>query len=348
VVDASADRVYNRSMIERSNFPMSRNDNPLPLPDRVRESCRRVAVRARSVHIVEEKIPEYARSLPLGPVAFPEHDAATHYLGHGPATVAYFLTLDAVNFGSGYFPHLRKRPGMSGYFTVAASLADRFRESGPFSADELTASTPEKMAGIFGQDLAAAPVAELMELFAEAFRQLGNFLLEKFGGSFTAAVEAAGGSAVALAETVARIPFFSDVELYEGEEVSFYKRAQILPQDLALAFGGEGYGAFRDLDRLTIFADNLVPHVLRVDGILAYDPGLAFRIDREETIPAGSPEEVEIRASAVHAVELVAAALRGEGREIAPREIDFLLWNRGQGPFYKKWKPRHRTRTVFY
>jgi len=38
--------------------------------------------------------------------------------------VAFFLTLDAINFGSGYFPHLGKRPGMSGYFTAAASLTD--------------------------------------------------------------------------------------------------------------------------------------------------------------------------------------------------------------------------------
>ncbi|MEZ5167114.1 MAG: hypothetical protein R2695_11730 [Acidimicrobiales bacterium] len=32
------------------------------------------------------------------------------------------LSLDAINFGSGYFPYLRKRPGMSGYHTVASSL----------------------------------------------------------------------------------------------------------------------------------------------------------------------------------------------------------------------------------
>ena len=39
----------------------------------------------------------------------------------------------------------------------------------------------------------------------------------------------------------------------------FYKRAQIVASDLALA----GVAEFDDLDRLTIFADNLVPHVLR-------------------------------------------------------------------------------------
>ena len=48
---------------------------------------------------------------------------------------AYLLTLDAINFGSGWFPTLRKRPGCSGYFTVAWALADRFREHGPWSRD---------------------------------------------------------------------------------------------------------------------------------------------------------------------------------------------------------------------
>jgi hypothetical protein len=99
---------------------------------------------------------------------------------------------------------------------------------------------------------------------------------------------------------------------------------------------------------LTIFADNLVPHVLRLDGVLVYDEGLAERIDREEPVPAGSREEVEIRASAVHAVERIVAQLRSAGNAVTASQIDYLLWNRGQEPYYKKTKPRHRTRTVYY
>ena len=102
----------------------------------------------------------------------------------------------------------------------------------------------------------------------------------------------------------------------------FLKRAQIAAADLARA----GVAAFRDLDRLTMFADNLVPHVLRVDGMLTYDAELLDRIERGELIEHGSPEEVEIRACALHAVELIVAeqragALRGRDRPaaVAPR-----------------------------
>jgi hypothetical protein len=58
----------------------------------------------------------------------PEHDPASHYLGQGDDTAAFFLTLDTINFGSGYFPYMNKRPGRSGYFTVAGRLNDRFKK----------------------------------------------------------------------------------------------------------------------------------------------------------------------------------------------------------------------------
>ncbi len=117
--------------------------------------------------------------------------------------------------------------------------------------------------------------------------------------------------------------------------------------DLALAFGGRGPGCFEDLDRLTIFADNLVPHVLRVDGVLRYDDDLLARINRGELIPAGSAEEVEIRACALHAVELLVKELCQKGHDATAVQLDYILWNRGRDRTYKS-RPRHRTRTVYY
>ncbi|MGH2824418.1 MAG: queuosine salvage family protein, partial [Thermoleophilaceae bacterium] len=98
---------------------------------------------------------------------------------------------------------------------------------------------------------------------------------------------------------------------------------------------------FHDLDKLTIFADNLVPHVLRVDGVLRYDPALAAHIDAERPLSPGEAER-EIRACAVHACERLA-----ERTGIPPRVLDIRLWNRGQAPEYKA-VPRHRTRSVYY
>jgi hypothetical protein len=186
-----------------------------------------------------------------------------------------------------------------------------------------------------------------MGLFAQALNDLGRYLLAHYGGSFVGLVESAGHSAERLVGILAGMPFFRDVEAYGGLAVPFYKRAQLTAADLSLALGGQGPGRFDDLERLTIFADNLVPHVLRVDGVLRYEAELAARIDRDELIPAGSPEEVEIRACAVHAVERLVGELKRSGRGVAAMGLDYLLWNRGQRPEYKV-RPRHRTRTVFY
>ena len=306
------------------------------LLDQVREAAQVTSKSARFVVIQHDAIPAYAASLPLEAARAPELDRATHFLGDPDATLAYVLQLDAINFGSGYFPKLKKRPGLSGYFTVASSLKDRFDAHGPLTADQLRRLAQEDCSRIFGQEFGAdAGVDELMGLFAQALNDLGTYVGGRFGGSFRALVEMADGSAERLASILAAMPFYQDV--------GFYKRAQLTAADLSVAH----VAAFSDLDRLTIFADNLVPHVLRVDGILGYEPGLLERINREELIPSGSIEELEIRACALHAVELIGQALRQTGEPVTSMHLDYVLWNRGQEPAYKA-RPRHRTRTVYY
>ena len=317
------------------------------LLDGVREACRAVAEQAVHVTIDEKAVEPYAASLPPDRIQASELDPARHYLGHGEDTLIYLLCLDTVNFGSGYFPYLRKIKGLSGYFTVATNLKKHFEDHGPFAPEDLKELRGGDCARIFGQDPDGGPRTELMGLFASALRELGRYVLERFEGRFSLLVESAGESAEKLVEILAGMSRFRDRALYRGMEVPFYKRAQIAASDLSLAFRGEGYGRFRDLDRLTIFADNLVPHVLRVDGILAYSSSLAARIDGEELLTSGSPEEVEIRACGLHAVELISRCLRNAGTPAPPMKLDSFLWNRGQQPFYKA-RPRHRCRSIFY
>jgi len=299
------------------------------------------------VRVACEKIPAYAREIGDLIIEPPAYDESIHFRGTEDETVAYLVTLDSVNFGSGYFPHLAKRPGLSGYGTIAASLTERFRTEGPIPAARLAGATPDDCARIFGQDLAVPPLAELMALFAQAWNDLGRDLLNHCRGSFTGLIDAADGLAAQLIDELCRQPLFRDVNAYRGHDVPFYKRAQILASDLALALGEQGRGKFGDLGSLTIFADNVVPHVLRADGILVYEPRLARSIERGDLVPAGSDEETEIRACALHAVELLAASLRSSGCEVAPRILDIALWERGRGVAYKA-TPRHRTRTPFY
>lgn len=317
------------------------------LLEHVRQSCGEVAQRATHVRIREDRLPDYAARLALARRTPPQIDPHCHYLGHGRDTLAFLFILDAINFGSGYFPHLKKRNGLSGYFTIAAALNDRFRTQ-PLLPAELIRLNADDCLTIFGQDPRNPTAYELMDLFAVALNDLGAFLIDRYQGDCANLVEEAGKSALRQVELLIGMPFFRDVEYYKGLDVAFFKRAQILAADLFLAFDGQGFGEFQDLHRLTLFADNLVPHVLRVDGILEYEENLAWRIDNEEIIPSGSAEEVEIRACAVHTIEKLVEAMGGLERGVTAMQLDNILWNRGQQPYYKKNKPRHRTRTVFY
>ena len=313
----------------------------------IRSACAEVARRSRFVTLNEDRLTAYADSLP-SETSEPVYDSVHHFSGSPEDTLAYIVTLDAVNFGSGYFPHLQKCSGMSGYFTVASALKDHFDTHGPLGARALSKLRLEDCSRLFGQDLADPVRAELMQHFTRALNDLGAYLSERFGGDFAALVESAEHSAERLALHLTEMPYFQDVARYEGFSVPLYKRAQITASDLALAFDGAGYGYFTDLDKLTIFADNLVPHVLRLDGILRFDGNLVSRIRAGQLITPGSPEEVEIRAVALHAVERIVKVLQARGEhKVTAQNLDVRLWNRGQDPNYKA-EPRHRTRTVYY
>jgi len=301
---------------------------PMSLPDEIRAACARVAAAARQVRIADAAIPAYAQTLPaesppapgLAPGASDEERAA------------FGLQLNAVNFGSGWFPTLRKPEGLSGFRTVEAGLKAR----GPWTAQALTQVDAAEAAATFGGQDAEHP---LLALFASALRELGGHVLAEHGGSFLALARCGDGSAVALAERLAALPTWFDVSPYGGARVPFFKRAQLAAADLHL----QGVAPARDIGALTLFADNLVPHVLRLDGVLAFDDDLVARIDAGELIEHDAPEEVEIRACALHAVELLVAA---HGATTATA-VDNALWHRGAAPRYKQ-RPRHRARTTAY
>ena len=324
----------------------------------LRDACAAVVERASSVRVDVAAIAPYAASLPLEPLEPPEPLEPLEPLqppeplepleppdaGSGPpapalegreALAAYWLALDAINFGSGWFPTLRKRDGRSGYRTIEHGLRSRAAHDGPWTAAELRRIDAPELSVLLEQE----PGHPLPALFARSLRDLGAHVALEYGGSFAEVADAAGGSAVTLAQTLGGWECFADCSRYDELELPFLKRAQIAAADLARA----GVTRFTDVGQLTMFADNLVPHVLRLDGVLRFDPGLVARIDAGELIEHDSREEVEIRACALHAVELLVSA-RGD---TCAADVDQLLWNRGQEPRYKA-SPRHRSRCTAY
>lgn len=308
----------------------------------VRASCARVVTAAELVEIDEARIDGYAAELVATPPSATD-DPARRPHGGAEETCAYVLALDAVNFGSGWFPVLHKPTGTAGYFLIAGAL----EAASPITADWLAAAEPAGIAALLGQEgnAAAAPfVAEV----AGALADLGQLLLDGYRGSAAAFVESAEHSAARLVRQLLAMPRFRDAADYRGTPVWFLKRAQITAADLTAALGDHPLGRFDDLHSLTVFADNLLPHVLRTDDVLRYRPGLAAGVDGGDELAAGSPAEVEIRAATVHAGELLRTAVAVKlGRPVNAAELDWWLWARGQGERYRQ-NPRHRTRSVYY
>jgi hypothetical protein len=288
------------------------------LCEEVRLACAAVAAYARWVRI------DLTVPLQAGGVAGLDDDL--HYLEAPPEELArYVLVLDAINFGSGWFPTLRVDDGESATNAITRRLTDHARRrGGTWTAAELRALDARQVAALLEQD----PAHDLMGLYARALNQLGTWLGDR--GALDVVADA-GGSAERFARALATgMPFFDDP--------GFYKRAQITANDLALA----GVAEFADVDRLTVFADNLLPHVLRTDGVLVYAPELATVVDAGIELPVGGSMEREIRACTVHACELLARRL-----DVPPRTLDNWLWNRALQSPYSAGRP-HLTRTVYY
>lgn len=118
---------------------------------------------------------------------------------------------------------------------------------------------------------------------------------------------------------------------------------------------------FRDIDQLTMFADYRVPQILRQVGILRYSESLQKDIDSLREIPFGSPQEVEIRACSIVAVEeLYEELVRLSGDESEGEqsgdwgrkyvlELDWLLWQWAEQRCKDvDMPPFHRTNTIYY
>jgi hypothetical protein len=285
----------------------------MSLPDEVRRSCAEIARGARWVRI------DLNAATVTGGVA--GLNAVQHFLEGRPEQVArYVLLLDTINFGSGWFPTLRHGSTEA----MTERLTAHLRAHRPWWGTELMALTAVEVAAVLDED----PAHPLMVLYAEGLAQLGAFAGARDALEL---VDDAGGSAARFAQQLATgMPFFVDM--------GFFKRAQITANDLVLA----GVATFDDVDELTVFADNFLPHVLRLDGVLVVDDELAAQIDRGELLEPGGAQERELRACAVHACEGLAARLG-----VAPRLLDNWLWNRGCEPAYLA-RPAHLARTVFY
>ncbi|SPQ20373.1 97a51818-5cb3-47fe-8406-d826c8d3a218 [Thermothielavioides terrestris] len=324
-----------------------------------------VALDMRSCKNAAAAIYEQMQRKQYKPAAWSAHELHPDRAALGEqATVAFIFTMDLLNFSfwserseADRFAVEYRGKRWTGYWSLVAALRRALDEGIPitdshFWQDE-EACTLDALKQVF-----RSCTDEEMPLLAErlaCLREAGQVLYEKYQCNPVNLIEAANGSAAGLVNLLARdFSCFRDEHVFEGRRkpVRFLKRAQILVADLWACFEGEGYGEFRDIDKITMFADYRVPQILNSMGCLIYSPPLETAIRAKREIPSGGSWELQLRACSIWCVELIRReiAKAHPGTHINAILIDFFLYDtmKEMEAAGKETVPHHRTRSIWY
>ncbi|MDD5750744.1 MAG: queuosine salvage family protein [Candidatus Pacebacteria bacterium] len=301
------------------------------------------------VRIDQTAVEKMAKSMKNAPI--PGWANPFHFQGDMEKSCQYVFLLDALNFcfwakkGEKRWTIKDKGKEINGYFALALALKKAIKKYPLLNADYLSEISHKDLA-----DILAPCNGQAIPLFEKRLaivRQTGAVLAKKYKGQALNVIREAKQSGAKMVELVFRdLPSFRDTAVFHGKKIYLLKRAQILTADVWGALGGKGLGRFKDIERLTCFADYKIPQILHHFGVLEYSPELLRKIKSEKLIAAGSSEEIEIRANTVQAVERIRQALERQGRKIPAFQADWILWNMSQK--IKMLFPYHKTRTIYY
>lgn len=184
------------------------------------------------------------------------------------------------------------------------------------------------------------------------WQQVGAVLEARYGGRFHSFVKScspklydAGNGLVE--RLVEEFPRFNDVGQYDGHSVKFYKLAQLGIWFLYSSLRKADRFRLEDLDRMTAFADYIVPVALRLLGITSYSEELERAINSYRMLPRDSRWEVEIRAHCIYATALLAEEInkfRPSDQQVIVPQVDARLWTH----YHTTWWPHHLTKTIMY
>jgi hypothetical protein len=334
--------------------------------EKVRASAALVAEHARSVRIDEAGLAAFAPSLRD---SVPPREAAQFPLQFSERSRVNFEVVRALlEFGSGFRLVLKQSTGRGAHETMTAGLFSLFITHGDISAATLVGQSlfdvstlfsiplsveeavPGVLAGVATQ-LVDSPVKALAVFIHRVLGDCGRILQGRNCiDFFDLLVKELRPSAAEpidanrLIEMIASLfPAFNDVAEYHGQSVQIFKKAQLLCANLKQAFdsGSLSFGV-SGVECVTVFADNVLPCVLRAKGVLVFAPELAARVDAGKVLPAGD-EEVELRLVAVEACERL---LKASG--ISTRRLDLYLWELGKEAPFRELNRHYTQNTIFY
>ncbi|HUO13622.1 MAG TPA: queuosine salvage family protein [Verrucomicrobiae bacterium] len=338
---------------------------PRPQGSPVTESLRPVIETSRDVRTHYEKIREVAswmayEELPLPNLAIPfglekTPDVAMDFIMVANTIDTAFTDFKThVKFQIDYAgEHLSDSEAMFGCLKRAMDSGIPVLD-GKFLA-KITRADMEK---IFAGNIEMPMLDEKTELF----RQVGAVLAAKYDGRYYNFIRSCSprlyDNGKGLVERLAaEFPRYNDVSQYDGHEIKFYKLTQLGYWQIYAGLGPAGAFKLEDPEKMTAFADYIVPVALRVMGMTSYSPELEHAINSYQLIPRDSRQEIEIRAHCLYATALLTDEInriraadqqkdvqQGNIPQIIIPQIDARLWTH----YHTTWWPHHLTRTIMY
>jgi hypothetical protein len=314
-----------------------------------------VVAGARHVRLHAGRVEEVASWMAYESLPWPDFRSPLIPEGNDADTMDFIFLTAAINFAFTDFQNhvvfkttYRNRE-YSDSDAMMACLKRAYEEGAPVLAGGfLKEMTRETLSRLF---TGSSPIPLLDERLA-IFHEIGGALEKSHQGRFHRFIASsprklhaeAGGL---LDRLTAEFPSFRDESRYRGARVRFDKRAQLLLWQLHARFRENGFFALEDPEKLTIFADYIVPVALRLLGILSYSPELERRIRERNLVPRDSEEEIEIRAASIWACHLLTSAIndrRPRERGVIEPVIDGRLWTH----YHETHWPHHLTITTAY
>lgn len=329
---------------------------PKPIGSPVLDSLRPVIENSRDVRTNVDKIVEVAGWMAYEELPLPEF-ALPFGVGTGDANEAIDFVLIADSIDSAFTDfatHIKFQVDFAGEHwsdseAMFACLKRAFDNGTPILDGKFFAKlTRDELNKIFAGNIEMPMLDEKLAVLHE----VGKLLAEKYDGHFHNFVHACSprlydnGNGL-IERMVKEFPRFNDVSQFVGHEIKFYKLAQLGVWMLYSTLHKSGKFRLDDPEKMTAFADYIVPVALLLLGITSYSKELENAINTYQLIPRDSPREIELRAHCLYATALLAEEINklrpADMRVIIP-QVDARLWTH----YHTTTWPHHLTRTIMY
>jgi len=329
---------------------------PKPIGSPVLDSLRPVIEHSRDVHTDVDKIVEVASWMAYDELPMPEYALPFGIGKDNPnEAVDFIMVADTVDTAfTDFSTHVKFQTDFQGRHwsdseAEFACLKRAMDEGVPVLDGRFLAGiTREQLNHVFSGNIEMP----MLDAKLAVLHEVGGVLAQKYDGKFHNFIHDCSpklydnGNGL-IDRLVKEFPRFNDVSIYDGHEIKFYKLPQLGVWILYSNLRKTSAFHLDDPEKMTAFADYIVPAALRILGILKYSPALEHTINTYQLIPRDSTQEIEIRAHMLYATALLREEvnkLRPADVQIIIPQIDARLWL----PYHTTFWPHHLTQTIMY